>query len=203
MNGASANSHFEKGRPANEPGARLGNDRHGVIAPRPEIQVDLMGEQPGKNRTSLRGSQRETVPGTSARKSSSLFTKNSSPLPPLSTAELIRETQGIVLQFPTYQVAEEQGASPRAIENQRNGESAISLRNAINWARRNPRVRARFMYLMGCESETDPDFVQGISLLFNEFVRLRTSDASSGTPDELIGGDASDCETADLFGGPA
>jgi hypothetical protein len=196
---SSLKSQSENGRPANEPSAKMmGNDRHGAIPPRPEHRVHFMGKQSGKIPSSLPGSLRETLHGSGARKPASLFANKSSALPPLSTSELIRETQCIVLQFPTHQVAEEQGASPRAIENQRNGESAISLRNAINWARRNPRVRARFMYLMGCESETDPDFVQGISLLFNEFVRQRTSEAPVDDSTAVDDG-ADDHETADLF----
>jgi hypothetical protein len=138
--------------------------------------ADQNGDQSGIFRTSLGGSPRGTFPVPSAPKSSSQKTKNSSALPPLNTDQLIRETQSIILQFPTQQVAEEQGASPRAIENQRNGESSISLRNAINWCRANPRVRAEFMRLMGCDGETDPDFVQGISLLMNAMARQAPAD---------------------------
>ena len=129
-----------------------------------------MGEQSGKLRT--------TVGWELPLKSSAPKANNSSALSPLTTSDVIRETQCIVLKYGTARAAEEQGASPRAIENQKNGESAISLRNMLNWCRVNPRVRAEFMALMGCDCETDPDFVQGISLLMNKFVRERTSEAS-------------------------
>jgi hypothetical protein len=191
-------STFENGRADNEPRAGW-NNGYGV-ANRGENRVISMESQLGNKRGIVLRGRNGTIQGTSSGSFRGVNPHNSSALPPLTTSELTRETQCIVLSFPTSQVADEQGASMRAIENQRNGESSISLRNAINWCRRNPRVRARFMQLMGCECETDPDFVQGISLLFNEFVRAQQSDGACGPTGGVDGArDVPKCVTGDLF----
>lgn len=161
--------------------------------------------QSGESRTTLGSLTRGTLGGVNSPKSSSLFANKATdtPLPPLTTDGVIKETQRIILRFPVRQVAEEQGATQRAVENQRNGESAISLRNMINWCRANPRVRAEFMRLMGCDGETDPDFVQGISLLVNKLVRERTNEARWATPVtvDAEGATPESIDGDDLFGG--
>ncbi|HLY06134.1 MAG TPA: hypothetical protein VKR31_10330 [Rhizomicrobium sp.] len=47
----------------------------------------------------------------------------------------------------------------------------MSLKAMINWCRANPRVRAEFMRLMGCDGETDPDFIQALNLLVQSRIR--------------------------------
>lgn len=182
---------LEKGRPQHA-GAKFGQDR-AETARTPSAWVMEMGIQLGKSHTSLVRRGDGTLPRTTAQKSSSQTANNTSELPPLTTSELIKETQCIILQFPLAQVAEEQGNCPRAIEAQRNGESSVSFLKAINWCRRNPRVRAQIMRLMGCDAETDPDFVQGLSLLINAYVR------NDGNEDEAS--EESTSTDVDLFGG--
>jgi hypothetical protein len=117
----------------------------------------------------------------------------------MTTHEVIREVQGIVLQFPIKQIAAQAGSTPRAIENVRNGESAMSLRNFFNLCRANPRIRALAAPLMGLE-ETDPDFVQGMSLLINSLSRSRATESVSPDEDHSAS-DENDPVTGDLFGG--
>lgn len=146
----------------------------------------MMTHQSGKLRSSFPQGPRETVSGPVPRKCSSEFAKDSTGA--LTTHQVIREVQIISLQFPTAQVAEEQGASPRAVENQRNGESALSLRNMINWCRANPRVRAQFIRLLGeqCLYSTDPDFMEGFVKVMTSLTRNSMSDADA---EDVRGGD--------------
>jgi len=159
--------------------------------------------QPGKFRNglprqapvSLPDRARGTFVGSDARKSSSQNTKETSE--PLSTPELTRECQLILLEFSTAQAAEEQGATPRAIESQRNGESGISTRSLINWARRNARVRAHVARLIGLTGPmTDPDFMEGLSQVAGYFTRQQDGSA------EHDAATACDEAMADLFGEP-
>lgn len=150
----------------------------------------------GKTHQNLGVSWRLNLEGRSAGKLRGQKAPNSSELPPLTTPQVIRGVQSIVLQFPIKQIADEAGSTPRAVENVRNGECAMSLRNFFNLCRANPRVRALAAPLMGLE-ETDPDFVQGMSLLMNSLVRQRGMPAPT---DDFAGGDEEPA-AGDLFGG--
>jgi hypothetical protein len=150
----------------------------------------------GKTHQSLLRDTRGTFGGHDGRKSTSQITKNTSALRPLTRQELMRECQIIVLPIPIKEAAEQADTTPRAIENVRNGESGLSFLSVCNMARANPRVRGQVMKLLGCEGETDPDFVQGLSLLMNSLVRKDRM----GAPRDDFGGD-NEPAAADLFGG--
>lgn len=89
----------------------------------------------------------------------------------LTANDVAGALKSIVLQFPIADVAKDTGSTTRAIENVRAGECGMQFFKIVNACRRNPRFRAQIMALLGCEGETDPDFVQGISLLFNSLAR--------------------------------
>lgn len=91
--------------------------------------------------------------------------------PDYSANDAVKDMQCIVLQFSIDEMAEDTGSTPRAIEAVRAGENAMQWWKIVRAARRNPRFRAQVMALLGSEGETDPDFVQGISLLFNSMAR--------------------------------
>ncbi|HEX4302872.1 MAG TPA: hypothetical protein VHZ78_08760 [Rhizomicrobium sp.] len=140
---------------------------------------------------------RGTFVGLGARKSSVENAKETS-LPPITNNELIRETQLIVLEFGTERAAEEQGSTPRAIESQKNGESAIQTVRLINWARRNARVRAHVARLIGLTGPmTDPEFMEGMSQVADFFTRQQQASDCA----EHHAGEACDDAMTELFGG--
>lgn len=116
-------------------------------------------------------------------------------LPKLGRQALIREWQCIILPFSIKQSAEEQDATDRAVESQRNGESAASLLAAVNQARANPRVRADLARLIGVPGHYgDPDFMEAWELFMACYSRQQKRAEE---------GPAEACDTAmgDLFGG--
>lgn len=197
------NPSSEKGRQDFRPAAK--SDPDGQLTGRAHQMRGSNGEQSTKFRTSDALVSRGSSRGTNVRKFGSP-NPNPTSLPPLSTRELNRETQCIVLQFPTDQVAEEQGACARAIENQKNGDSGISAKNLINWARRNSRVRAEVARLIGLSGAvTDPDFMEGAEGIAKYYVRQLMGDFP-GHPGPLgcnsdAGDEDQDLVTGDLFGG--
>lgn len=115
-------------------------------------------------------------------------------MPAIGRQDLIRATQRIVLRFPIKAVAEQQDSTERAVESQRNGESAMSLQAAVNMARSNPRARAEFAKLFGIPSYfNDPDFMEAWERFGEFFLRQQQ-------PVEVV---AEDHQTnvVDLFGG--
>lgn len=213
-----SNSDFQNGRRPNDVGAMgMGIDGCGGNSPHPNHRVFSMSEQSTKFRNgnmrtehgSLRRSGRGAISGKEARKSGADYPSYTS-LPPLSTRELNRETQYLTLQFPTAQVAEEQGSCLRTVEQQKNGESGISTIKLFNWARRNARVRAEVARLIGLTGRvTDPDFMEGLTKIFDCIVRddeLAHSDAppsaASHSPNDAgtVAGEEFDRLTGDLFG---
>jgi hypothetical protein len=144
----------------------------------------------GKFPTGLRGDVTRKVQGKNSPKSSPALRG------PLTTDQIIKEVQGIILQFPIKQVAAEAGSTQKAVEKVRNGENAMSLRNFCNLCRANPRIAAMAAPLFGLE-ETDPDFVQGFSLLMNSLVRNRVAEGDS-PEDQDTGGDHT-AAAGDLF----
>ena len=100
------------------------------------------------------------------------------PKPPiLSADEVNKELRDLAREFSVAEVCEDTGSTPRAIENVRAGECGMAFYKVVNWSRRNPRTRARVMRLLGCEGETDPDFLEGLHLLIQAHVRRDSADA--------------------------
>ncbi len=115
-------------------------------------------------------------------------------LPALTSGQVIRETQLIILQIPIKQAAQQQEATTRAVESQRQGESSMSLRAAANLSRANPRARAAFARLFGFTGPmTDPDFMQGIEQVASYYWQKQQRLMFDVTPDVA-------CQD-DLFGG--
>ena len=69
------------------------------------------------------------------------------------------------------ELADATGGSVRGAQNVREGLNAMGLAGFLNACRAFPELRALAMDMMGCEAETDPEFVKGISLLMNSYVR--------------------------------
>lgn len=84
--------------------------------------------------------------------------------------------QCVALQFSIDEVACDAGATPRAVESVRAGDNGMQFTKIVNWCRRNPLARAQFAALLGCETEVDPDFVEGLSKLRNYYVRLQAEE---------------------------
>ena len=156
-----ASVHPEK-MPQQSAGASWGNAR-GTDARGNDHLLSSPERQSTKFRSSLVRSVRDSAMGKNAKQSTSQKA--------LHAEELRKETQAIVLQFPTAEAAEDQGTTIRAVENQKNGDSSISFLAVVNWCRRNPRARGEFMRLLGCGEESNPDFQQAFHLLMQAQVR--------------------------------
>lgn len=96
-------------------------------------------------------------------------------LDPREVTEAVTETLACVT---TRQLADATGGSIRAAQNVREGLNAMSLTAFLNACRRIPELRALAMELMGCEAETDPEFVKGITLLMNSYVRKQAGEVA-------------------------
>lgn len=160
----------------------------------------------GKNAGTSIGGNRGSYAGLNAGRDTGKAPGNSSALGQLGRNELIRETQAIVLQFPTKQVAYQQDSTAKAVESQRNGDSAMSLLAAVNMSRTNPRARAMFARLFGFSGQhTDPDFMQAMELMAASYMRQQAemlggaSDAQAMSNTEEEAGEVGDCLTGDLF----
>jgi hypothetical protein len=90
--------------------------------------------------------------------------------------EVTETVSGVLVQFESKVLADATGGSVRAANNVREGLNAMSLTGFLNACRALPELRAAAMELMGCEAETDPEFVRGITLLMNNYVRKRQGD---------------------------
>jgi hypothetical protein len=191
MNSASAIP-FEK-NPGESAGAKVGTTQgHARTA---QQWVTGMGDQSTIARTTLAREQRGTILRGRAWKSASLKAQNTSSLRSLTTQEITKEVQGIVLQFPTVEVVEDTQASLRAIENIRNGDSGMSLKTFVNLCRANPRARALASAMLGFGAESDPEVVQAISVLMNQLVREGIEQSARDA------GEACDTAMVDMFGG--
>ena len=114
----------------------------------------------GKNAGSLALPQAGTPPGQARGSVLGFNTRNTSALPKLRKREVLEASQAIVLQFPIKEAADLQDATTKAVESQRNGDSAMSLQAAINLARGSTKARAQFAKLFGFpEHYGDPDFL--------------------------------------------
>jgi hypothetical protein len=94
----------------------------------------------------------------------------------LSTREVTDAVSARLVTLPTKAIQAATGGSVRAAENVKAGLNAMSLTNFLNACRAIPELRALAMELMGCEAETDPEFVKGLSLLMNSFARRNARD---------------------------
>jgi hypothetical protein len=211
FSGAASKSLFEKGRRADEPGAKgMGIDSATENSPRTQHRGFSMASSLGKNHGTFAVPKAGSVPGRGAGSLPGIDRKNSSRLPRLGRNELIRETQSIVLQFPIKDMAEMQDATTKAVESQRNGDSAMSLLAAANCSRSNVRARAMFARLFGFTGHhTDPDFMEGLEKMALGYMRQQM--AAMGMAPETCADDAcavnnseiasedSDALTGDLF----
>lgn len=165
--------------------------------PHTEDRVNLMGFAVGKNTGTVVSLQRGTDAGNQGGSSTGKLAQNSSDeaLPKIGRQQLIREWQCAILPFPVKQSADEQDATDRAVESQRNGESACSLLAAVNQARANPRVRAALARLIGVPGHYgDPDFMEAWELFMACYARQqrRAEEGPAEACDQAMG---------DLFGG--
>lgn len=200
----------ENGRQDNEPGAEFAGTGSRGIAPRENHRVVTMDGQSTNGRGTLaaerRGSLARDRRGIAQHSQlRNLYAENShhsSALCTLTTQELTKEVQCMVLGFPTREVVEDTQASLRAIENIRNGDSGMSLKTFVNLCRRNPRARAMVAPMLGYGLESDPNVVQALSVLLNELVRpdAVTSEVSPRDT-QTCAGEGIDPVTGDLFDG--
>jgi hypothetical protein len=162
----------------------------------------------GKNQGTIAGFHRGTVSGHRRGSLSGKNPGNSSNSAELGRNDLIRQTQSILLHFPIKEAAELQDATTKAVESQRNGDSAMSLLAAAKMCRNSAKARALFAPLFGFTgAHTDPDFMQGMEMLAHSYLRQQLATfAGEPSPEALAmgdseGGDAQDHVTPDLFGG--
>lgn len=166
-----------------------------------------LGKNSGTCIAQSRGTFSGHEPGSLPRKN----TKNTSGK--IGRHDLIREVQAILLQFPIKEAAELQDTTTRAVESQRNGDSAISLLAAANMCRSNPRARAMFGKLFGFSgAHTDPDFMEGMEKLAQGYLRQQAAMFGIALPEcsadeaQTVGdssltgaGEDKDVLTGDLF----
>lgn len=89
----------------------------------------------------------------------------------MSVEEVTKTVSGTLANFETKDIVEATGGSIRAAENVKQGLNAMSLTSFINACRAIPELRAVAMQMMGCEAETDPEFMRGLHHLINAYVR--------------------------------
>lgn len=89
----------------------------------------------------------------------------------LTTRSVTEKVSAVLMRFPTKVIARASGSSKRAAENARQGDNSMSLTYFLRACREIPELRALAMELMGCETTVDPEFVRGIAMLQNAFVR--------------------------------
>ena len=123
---------------------------------------------------------------------------NHDALPKLRRHSLIKETQRIMLNFPIKEASLMQDTTERAVESQRNGESAISLLAVTNMCREpgpnGAKARALFAPLFGFGSHySDPDFMEGLDRVMQGYLRQQF-EAEVDIEDSAE-------ETHDMFGG--
>jgi hypothetical protein len=116
------------------------------------------------------------------------------PLPPIGRNELIREWQGVVLQFPIKQASFEQDVTTKAIQGQRNGDNAPEFLSVVNQARKNATVRAEVARMIGIPGHfSDPAFMEAWDGFMAFWARKQqiAEDGPAAACDEAMG---------DLFG---
>lgn len=123
----------------------------------------------------------------------------------MTVEEVTKSVSSTLRPFEAKDLAHATGGSIRAAHNVREGLNAMSLTGFLNACRAIPELRALAMELMGCDGETDPEFVRGLTLLLNAHARRSppTSDASHEASTPTCAGDGIDLVTGDLFDGAA
>lgn len=112
----------------------------------------------------------------------------------LGRQELIRETQKVLLNFSVKEASHLQDTTERAVEQQRNGESAASLLAVANMCLGSAKARALFAPIFGFSGAyTDPDFMEWQEKMMLEYLRQQMPAEEESEP-ELE-------ETHDMFGG--
>lgn len=99
----------------------------------------------------------------------------------MTTQEVTEAISDRLRNVPAKQIQDAQGGSIRAAENVKAGLNAMSLTNFINTCRAIPELRALAVEMLGCEAETDPEFVKGLSLLMNSFARKSARAGDDGS----------------------
>ncbi|HVZ18050.1 MAG TPA: hypothetical protein VG897_13090 [Terriglobales bacterium] len=95
----------------------------------------------------------------------------------LDVREITQAVSATLNNVSAKELADATGGSIRAAQNVREGLNAMSLAGFLNACRCIPELRALAMEMMGCEAETDPDFVKGITLLMNSYARKQMQSA--------------------------
>lgn len=160
----------------------LGNDR-ATDARLGHLRVDAMDKPLGTTPREVRGDVPRTGRGqerTYSRgengRSSLRFGHRT--LPRLTTQIVTEAIKERVAQIAAKEIQNATHTSIRAAENVKAGLNAMSLTNFLNACRAIPELRALALEMMGCEAETDPVFVKGLSMLIDAHTR-RFYDPSS------------------------
>lgn len=112
------------------------------------------------------------------RRSSLRFERRS--FPRLTTQIVTDAIQDRVSNISAKEIQDATQSSIRAAENVKAGLNAMSLTNFLNACRAIPELRALALEMMGCEAETDPEFVKGLSMLIQAHSRkAHTAGASA------------------------
>jgi hypothetical protein len=136
---------------------------HGVTNPH-NILEDGHSINHGADRRSLRGQIRRSF-------QLPMFRRVEVGLPKLTVKEVTETVTDTLQSIEAKDIQEATGGSIRAAENVRQGLNSMSLTNFINACRAIPELRAVAMQMMGCEAETDPEFIRGLHHLINAHVR--------------------------------
>lgn len=91
----------------------------------------------------------------------------------LDLREVTQAISATLVNTPAKELADATGGSIRAAQNIREGLNSMSLVPFLNACRAIPELRSLAMEMIGCEAETDPEFIAGITQLMNAYVRKR------------------------------
>lgn len=94
--------------------------------------------------------------------------------------EITQAVSATLVPFQAKQIAEITGGSIRAAQNVKEGLNCMSLTNFINAARNIPELKALAMELLGCEAETDPEFMRGLHHLINAHLQRKSPGDQDG-----------------------
>lgn len=126
----------------------------------------------GPSRPNDHGSDRRNFQGHSRRTFQlPMFRRVETGVEKLTVKEVTETVTETLQSIEAKDIQEATGGSIRAAENARQGLNTMSLTNFINACRAIPELRAVAMQMMGCEAETDPEFIRGLHHLINAHVR--------------------------------
>lgn len=103
------------------------------------------------------------------------------PTEKLTTREITQAVTETLHAVPTKVLADATGGSLRAAQNVREGLNGMSLTAFVNACRAIPELKALALEMLDCEAVTDPDFVKGITLLMNSYVRKQMQGEESNS----------------------